>query len=129
MKIGELSRRTGLPVGTLRYYESQGLLASRRSPGNYREFDEDTIAQVKKLQMYRGLSLSLEDIKELMIFSRTPRESCSLVCEFVERHRLKVAEQRKRLERLELELERLQGCCSGQGECKILREFDLASQS
>ena len=43
MKIGELARRSGLPVKTLRYYEDFGLLPARgRSEGGYRLFGSNT---------------------------------------------------------------------------------------
>ncbi|MCX5095152.1 MerR family DNA-binding transcriptional regulator [Streptomyces sp. NBC_00365] len=32
MRIGELSRRTGVPTRILRYYEEQGLLGPERAP-------------------------------------------------------------------------------------------------
>mgnify|MGYP002777003249 CR=1 FL=1 len=37
LKIGEVAERTGLGVGTIRYYESLGLVApTQRSESNYR---------------------------------------------------------------------------------------------
>ncbi len=39
MKIGELAKRTGCPVETIRYYEREGLLPEpARSEGNYRQY-------------------------------------------------------------------------------------------
>ncbi|MCW9082746.1 MAG: MerR family DNA-binding transcriptional regulator, partial [Colwellia sp.] len=36
MKIGELSKRSGCPVQTIRYYEREGLLSNpERSEGNF----------------------------------------------------------------------------------------------
>jgi DNA-binding transcriptional MerR regulator len=52
MKIGELSERTGIPTRMLRYYEQQGLLASRRSANGYREYGE---ADVDRARRVRGL--------------------------------------------------------------------------
>ena len=40
MRIGELARRTGVSVRSLRYYETQGLLRSDRTPGGHREYAE-----------------------------------------------------------------------------------------
>ncbi|MHA6693601.1 MerR family transcriptional regulator [Homoserinimonas sp. A520] len=52
MRIGELSRRTGVPTRMLRYYEEQGLLTSKRSPNGYRDYP-DTAAEV--VDLVRGL--------------------------------------------------------------------------
>lgn len=52
MKIGELSRRTGVSVRMLRYYEVQGLLAPQRTSSGYRDFspvDEQTVERIKLL--------------------------------------------------------------------------------
>ncbi|MHA6669620.1 MerR family DNA-binding transcriptional regulator [Homoserinimonas sp. A447] len=52
MRIGELSRRTGVPTRMLRYYEEQGLLTSERSPNGYREYPETAAEGV---DLVRGL--------------------------------------------------------------------------
>lgn len=51
MKIGELAKRTGCPVETIRYYEREGLLPEpARSEGNYRQY---TLAHVERLSFIR----------------------------------------------------------------------------
>ncbi|WP_309105000.1 MerR family transcriptional regulator [Microbacterium sp.] len=52
MRIGELSRRTGVPSRMLRYYEEQGLIAPRRLDNGYREYDDYLVDRVGKI---RGL--------------------------------------------------------------------------
>lgn len=52
MRIGELSRRTGVSVRMLRYYEAEGLLAPQRTASGYRDYsrvDEQTVERVKLL--------------------------------------------------------------------------------
>ena len=44
MRIGELSRRTGVPERLLRYYEEQDLLHPQRLPSGYREYTEEDVA-------------------------------------------------------------------------------------
>lgn len=58
VRIGQLSRRTGVPTHLLRYYEARQLLAPRRGTSGYREYTEDavlTVLQIKKL-LEAGLS-------------------------------------------------------------------------
>jgi DNA-binding transcriptional MerR regulator len=50
MRIGELSRRTGVSERSLRYYEQQGLLASDRTPGGQREYAERAVDRVIHIQ-------------------------------------------------------------------------------
>jgi DNA-binding transcriptional MerR regulator len=52
MRIGELSRRTGVSARMLRYYEEQHLLAPARSANDYRDYadgDVDRVRQVRAL--------------------------------------------------------------------------------
>ena len=66
MTIGDLSRRTGVPVKTLRKYEDLGLIyTAGRSPGNYRLFDEEALWCVGVIGSLRGLGLTLAEIQEL----------------------------------------------------------------
>lgn len=50
MRIGELSRRTGVPSRMLRYYEEQGLITPRRLDNGYREYDDYLIDRVGKIK-------------------------------------------------------------------------------
>ncbi|AXG81877.1 MerR family transcriptional regulator [Streptomyces paludis] len=45
MRIGELSRRTGIPIRMLRYYEERGLLTPQRAPSGYRHYQEADVEQ------------------------------------------------------------------------------------
>ncbi|MCZ7438655.1 MerR family DNA-binding transcriptional regulator [Micromonospora sp. WMMC241] len=45
MRIGELSRRTRIPIRMLRYYEERGLLAPRRTPSGYRHYEEADVGR------------------------------------------------------------------------------------
>ena len=52
LRIGEVARRTGLPVKTIRYYCDEGLLQPRaRSSGGYRLFDEENLAELAIIQL------------------------------------------------------------------------------
>ncbi|MDT9692830.1 MerR family transcriptional regulator [Streptomyces sp. P9(2023)] len=62
MRIGELSRRTGVHAHQLRYYESQGLLEADRAGNGYREYDESAVLRVKQIRHLLGAGLNSEDI-------------------------------------------------------------------
>jgi DNA-binding transcriptional MerR regulator len=48
LKIGELAKQTGVSVGTLRYYESLGLIEpSQRSESGYRYYADATVHKVQ----------------------------------------------------------------------------------
>ncbi|MFG2683071.1 MerR family transcriptional regulator [Streptomyces sp. NPDC048392] len=66
MTVGELSRRTGVPVKTLREYTDLGLIYTLgRSPANYRLFTADALWCVRWIGELRGLGLTVAEIREL----------------------------------------------------------------
>jgi MerR family transcriptional regulator, copper efflux regulator len=76
MTIGELSRRTGMPVKALREYADQGLIyTAGRSPANYRLFDESALWCIAVIRGLRSLGLTLAEISELAaVYQDRPAE-------------------------------------------------------
>jgi DNA-binding transcriptional MerR regulator len=71
MRISEVSRRTGVSIRSLRYYEHKRLLCARRLSNGYRDLDEETIERVQTIQMYLGLGLTTEQIEEILACTGT----------------------------------------------------------
>ena len=66
MKVNELSKRTGIHLETIRYYEKQGILPEpKRLANGYRSYNEESVAQLIFIKNCRRLGFSLEDIKQL----------------------------------------------------------------
>lgn len=76
MTIGELSRRTGVTVKTIREYEGMGLIYTvGRSPGNYRLFDESALWCIDVIRNLRSLGLTVAEIREIAaIYLGSPDE-------------------------------------------------------
>ncbi|MFF9555957.1 MerR family transcriptional regulator [Streptomyces albus] len=66
MKIGELSRRTGVSVRSLRYYEQRHMLASERTAGGHREYPEAAVDRVILIQQLFAAGLCGEKIASLL---------------------------------------------------------------
>ena len=49
IRIGDLSRITGVPIATLRYYESEGLIECVRTRSKYRMFTRETVELVLRI--------------------------------------------------------------------------------
>jgi DNA-binding transcriptional MerR regulator len=62
MRIGELSRRTGVSIRLLRYYEQQGLLTPAREPGGYRVYREEDGERVRRIRLLLAAGLSTKRI-------------------------------------------------------------------
>ncbi|MEU1308681.1 MerR family transcriptional regulator [Streptomyces cinnamoneus] len=70
MRIGELSRRTGVSTRLLRYYEQQGLLSSERDANGYRRYHPDAGDRVTRIRELLAGGLTTEAIRELMPCTR-----------------------------------------------------------
>ena len=66
MKIGELSRRTGVSVRMLRYYEGEGLLAPQRTESGYRDYGPAEEQTVRRIKMLGAAGMTLETIQQLL---------------------------------------------------------------
>ncbi|MFG2222397.1 MerR family transcriptional regulator [Streptomyces sp. NPDC048644] len=65
--IGELSRRTGLPVRTIRFYSDSGVVApTTRSPAGYRLYDVDALHRLELLRTLRELGMDLATIQRVL---------------------------------------------------------------
>lgn len=62
LTIGELSRRTGLSVSAIRFYEARGLVKALRSKGNQRRFARADIRRLSFAQIAQQLGLPLSEI-------------------------------------------------------------------
>ena len=62
LSIGELSRRTGMSVSAIRFYEAQGLVKAIRTGGNQRRFARADMRRLSFALIAQKLGLSLAEI-------------------------------------------------------------------
>jgi DNA-binding transcriptional MerR regulator len=65
MRIGELSRRSGVAASTLRYYESEGLLPAARAENGYRVYGAEAVDRLAFIAQAKHLDLPLPAVREL----------------------------------------------------------------
>lgn len=122
--IGDLSRRTGVKVPTIRYYEQMGLVsAPERSEGNQRRYGRPELERLAFIRHARDLGFGVDDIRALIDLSGHPEKPCAHA-DGIAAHQLGVVREKiDRLKRLESELERIATCCAGNtvGDCYVIR--------
>lgn len=62
LTVGQLATRSGVQTSALRFYESQGLISSRRTEGNQRRYARETLRRVAFIRAARVIGLSLREI-------------------------------------------------------------------
>lgn len=87
LTIGELSRRTGIPVKTLRFYSDEGLLPpARRSRANYRLYDEEQVVRLDLVRTLREAGLDLGTIRGVLARAITLEDALRLRLAAVDAH-------------------------------------------
>lgn len=67
MNIGEVARRSGLPVKTIRFYEDIGLVQSKaRRPNGYRDFDARDLHELQFVARARSLGFTVDECRTLL---------------------------------------------------------------
>lgn len=130
LKIGELSRRTGCPVETIRFYELESLLpAPARSQGNYRLYSDAHVERLQFIRHCRSLDMTLDEIRTLLAFRDTPEENCAGVNTLLDKHISHVADRIRELTTLQSQLTQLRSLClrtQSTRECGILQGLATA---
>lgn len=125
IRIGELARRTGYPVVTLRYYETEGLLPPpTRSASNYRLYDDTHFERLQFIRHCRALDMTLSEVRTLLSYRDTPMQDCGEVNALLDKHIQQVEVRVEALLQLKGHLLALREKCSGAGvaqSCGILR--------
>ncbi|MDF0749707.1 Cd(II)/Pb(II)-responsive transcriptional regulator [Marinobacter sp. 71-i] len=124
MKIGEISKATGIPVETIRYYEKIGLVPEpERQASGYRHYRQSHLDRLLFIKRCRNLDMAQDEIRELIRLADQPDADCSEVDALLARHLNHVRERLRELANLEDTLQQLQKACSeGRtvSECGIL---------
>jgi MerR family mercuric resistance operon transcriptional regulator len=75
-QIGELSRRTGCNIETIRYYERIGLLPRPPRRGSYRSYDPADVGRLAFVRRARELGFTLDEVRALLALAAGGAESC-----------------------------------------------------
>ena len=70
MKIGELSKRTGVSIRMLRYYEAESLLKPERTESGYRDYDMAEVRTVERIKLLGAGGMTMVVVTHEMGFAR-----------------------------------------------------------
>lgn len=112
LMIGQLARRTGTKVETIRFYEKNGLLpAPSRTDGNYRAYEPGHLNRLSFIRRARELGFSLDQIREFLKLADDRSQSCAAIDAIAKEHRKEVERKIEDLTALKSELDRMIDQC------------------
>ena len=106
--IGQVTDLTGIPIRTIRYYESLGLINSlRRTEGGFRQFSLDVLTRLAFIKRAQNLGLSLEEIGNILQVYDQGQTPCGEIKEKLEDKVLQIDRQIDQLLTLRSEIKGL----------------------
>lgn len=116
--IGELARRAGVKVPTIRYYEQIGLMPEPpRTGGQQRRYGPSAIDRLSFIRHARELGFEVAHIRELLALSAHPNRACDVADTIAQRHLAEVDRRIGQLTALRAELQRMLEQCHHRRVC------------
>ena len=108
MRIGEVARRSGVPIRTIRYYEDIGVLdpPPRRASG-YRDYDDGVIDRLAFVRSAQTVGLTLGEIREIVAFRARGETPCAHVINLIAQRSADLSRRIAELQTMQAELTRL----------------------
>jgi Hg(II)-responsive transcriptional regulator len=129
MTIGQLAKRAGVGVETIRFYEREGLIDKppRRASG-YRQYPPETVDQLRFIRRAKELGFTLREIKELMSLRDGGGRRRDEVLKIAEARIRDIDQKLARLQAMRTALSRLvESCARGRRPtCPILEALNDA---
>ena len=129
MQIGQISKRIGISVDTIRFYERNRLLAAPpRSQGGFRLYSADDLSALQFIRNLQTLGFSLNEVREFLSLRTNDLRACSEVRNLLGRKLKDIHAKRVALQCLEDELKVAVRKCNSQlkrstrsnGRCPVL---------
>lgn len=130
LTVGEVEARSGVASSALRFYEAEGLIASRRTSGNQRRYERATLRRVAFIQAGRAAGIPLAQIHAAL--ATLPEDRAPSRRDWERLSRSWRADLDRRIATLEALRDRLSTCigcgCLSIDRCKLLNPDDDAAR-
>jgi MerR family transcriptional regulator, copper efflux regulator len=126
MKIGEIAKRAGIGIDTIRYYEREGLLLEpERRPSGYRQYDESAVERLEFIRRAKELGFTLGEIRELLELSFTSHAGCDHIRERAEAKLVSIEDKIRNLQQMKRSLAKIVRRCRAENsaeECPLVHK-------
>ncbi|MBK6277709.1 MAG: MerR family transcriptional regulator [Gammaproteobacteria bacterium] len=124
--IGQLARRAGVAIDTVRYYERNQLLdPAGRLESGYRRYGDSELRRLRFIRRAKALGFSLADVRALL--SLSDERNVAKIKRAAEARLADVEQRLAELERIRNALQALVAACPGHGRaeaCPILNALN-----
>lgn len=123
LMIGDLAKRTGTKINTIRFYEDIGLMPeAARTSGGRRTYGEGQVRQLGFIRHARELGFSVDEIRSLIALSANPDQDCREAGAIARRHLASVEDRITRLVALRDALGEATRSCEGGkiADCRVM---------
>ena len=124
--IGQVSRRLGIKIPTIRYYEGKGLVPEpKRSVGMQRRYDDRDLERLAFVKHARQLGFSLSAVSRLMTLGEDEADNCDQIDEIARANLAEVQTKIRLLKSLENELQRIVSGCqtANLSQCYVIESL------
>jgi MerR family redox-sensitive transcriptional activator SoxR len=130
LTVGEVAARSGVAVSAIHFYESKGLIKSRRNQGNQRRYPREVLRRVAVIKVAQRVGIPLASIREALMTlpeGRTPTAADwgALSAKW----KAELNDRITKLTRLRTQLNRCIGCgCLSLKDCPLRNPWDELSE-
>lgn len=130
LSVGEVAERSGVPVSTIHFYESKGLIASWRNAGNQRRFSREVLRRIAVIKVAQRAGVPLARIRDALAALPDNRTPTMRDWQRLSRQWRAELDQRIRsLTRLRDELDGCIGCgCLSTRNCPLRNPNDVLAE-
>jgi len=126
--IGQLAKKVGVNIETVRFYERKGLLPPpKRRESGYRVYGEEDVRRLQFIRHAKELGFSLKEIQELLELRVDPNTTCDDVRRKAEQKIADIERRIQELQRVRKALQSLAAACIGhgpEGDCPFLEALE-----
>ncbi len=131
LSIGELSRKTGVNIETIRYFERIGMIAAPpRTDGGHRVYGDEHLRALGFIRRARELGFTPEEVRGILSLGGPGSACCDEVREIAAHHLQQVRSKMADLAQIEALLAATIGRCSGDHApaCAVIDMIESGSE-
>ena len=125
MTVGELSKRAGVNLETVRFYEKEKLLPQpERTSGGHRLYTDDDIERLKFIQRAKWVGFTLKEIRTLMrVREANPTDRCEDAMDLARAKVIEINEKLSELQKMRDALQTFLDTCpdTDAGHCHVIQ--------